>query len=312
MAKSARSRGPVGARRKQPVAFGTGWSPDPEERKKNALTLDSPEVCSALCKGVCKDYEEEECEHHRTSASGSRGNGMDVDLSADCSAVEDQGTSKACSACATVGLFEYHQRKHFGNHIDLSVRFLHKVAREKEEKSTDTGTYLSTSMECMMDTGVVPEKDWPWLGPRLSVLNEVPPDPLRRTARQFRSHLQYRLERGGRKDKILDDLRKHIRHQHPVAFGFFMDVSVYDAMDKCKDGVFPAPGREKKVGHSVLAVGYHNSKRLIKVRNSWGPTWGKGGYGYLPYAYIENGGLSDDFWSITHAEFLRSPLVRKA
>ena len=38
-------------------------------------------------------------------------------------------------------------------------------------------------------------------------------------------------------------------------------------------------------GHEVVAVGYDQSKRMLKIRNSWGPTWGLAGYFWMPYEY---------------------------
>jgi C1A family cysteine protease len=47
-------------------------------------------------------------------------------------------------------------------------------------------------------------------------------------------------------------------------------------------------------GHAVLVVGYENSltprEGFLIIRNSWGSDWGVGGYGYLPYDYIERYG----------------------
>jgi C1A family cysteine protease len=34
------------------------------------------------------------------------------------------------------------------------------------------------------------------------------------------------------------------------------------------------------------------------VRNSWGPGWGMAGYFTLPYAYLTDANLADDFWTV--------------
>ena len=36
--------------------------------------------------------------------------------------------------------------------------------------------------------------------------------------------------------------------------------------------------------HFVLAIGYNDATGLVEIENSWGPTFGDNGYGYLPYA----------------------------
>ena len=49
-------------------------------------------------------------------------------------------------------------------------------------------------------------------------------------------------------------------------------------------------------GHAVAAVGYEDAAEVFVVRNSWGEQWGLGGYCLLPYGYLVNENLSDDFW----------------
>ena len=51
-------------------------------------------------------------------------------------------------------------------------------------------------------------------------------------------------------------------------------------------------------GHAVCAVGYNDKEKRFLVRNSWGPGWGIGGYFKMPYAYLSDRNLSDDFWTI--------------
>jgi C1A family cysteine protease len=51
-------------------------------------------------------------------------------------------------------------------------------------------------------------------------------------------------------------------------------------------------------GHAVLVVGYDDSTSRFIVRNSWGDQWAKSGYFEMPYEYLLNSDLSDDFWRI--------------
>jgi len=64
------------------------------------------------------------------------------------------------------------------------------------------------------------------------------------------------------------------------------------------------PSAEEPVigGHAVLAVGYDDEDAVFVCRNSWGPTWGDAGYFYMPYAYLLDDNLSDDFWTIRVVE----------
>jgi len=39
-------------------------------------------------------------------------------------------------------------------------------------------------------------------------------------------------------------------------------------------------------GHTMVAVGYDDTKKAILVQNSWGQSWAAGGYAWLGY----------DFW----------------
>jgi C1A family cysteine protease len=47
-----------------------------------------------------------------------------------------------------------------------------------------------------------------------------------------------------------------------------------------------------------MAAGYDDSTQQFIVRNSWGTGWGIQGYFMMPYDYLTNTNLSDDFWAI--------------
>lgn len=52
----------------------------------------------------------------------------------------------------------------------------------------------------------------------------------------------------------------------------------------------------------MLAVGYDEQRERMLVRNSWGVDWGIEGYFTMPYDYISNDNLADDFWTIRAIE----------
>ena len=64
----------------------------------------------------------------------------------------------------------------------------------------------------------------------------------------------------------------------------------------------PQPGEKAVGGHAVMAVGYNDTHQWFIVRNSWGTSWGIAGYFTLPYQYLLEPNLSDDFWTIRIVE----------
>ncbi|MBK5273473.1 MAG: hypothetical protein JJE30_00260 [Desulfuromonadales bacterium] len=80
-------------------------------------------------------------------------------------------------------------------------------------------------------------------------------------------------------------------------------LPVYDAFESAtvaKTGVLnlPRPKESALGGHAVMAVGYDDKAKRFTVRNSWGPDWGKKGYFTMPYDYLADRNLSDDFWTV--------------
>jgi C1A family cysteine protease len=53
-------------------------------------------------------------------------------------------------------------------------------------------------------------------------------------------------------------------------------------------------------GHCVLLVGYDDTTQQFTCMNSWGPHWGLDGFFKIPYNYILNPKLADEFWVLTY------------
>jgi C1A family cysteine protease len=100
----------------------------------------------------------------------------------------------------------------------------------------------------------------------------------------------------------IDQMRSCLASGDPFIFGF----TVYESFESdavARTGVVPMPGRGESVlgGHDVLIVGYDDAARRFKFRNSWGPQWGQGGYGTIPYEYATSPQLAGDFWTVRGA-----------
>lgn len=81
----------------------------------------------------------------------------------------------------------------------------------------------------------------------------------------------------------------------------------------------PAPGSYKTRGQSIAIVGYDDTTREFKFKNSWSTSFGVSGYGYLPYDFISgytieapSERLVSDCWMIESVEYERDFVVLRA
>lgn len=97
----------------------------------------------------------------------------------------------------------------------------------------------------------------------------------------------------------VDDIRKCIDEHLPILFGIHVFRSTI-SKEVNKTGCIPMPaaGEPSVGGHGVLLVGYDDSSRVFRIQNTWGPKWGQGGYGSIPYDYVLDPSLAFDFWTL--------------
>lgn len=107
----------------------------------------------------------------------------------------------------------------------------------------------------------------------------------------------------------IDSMRTCIANGNPILYGF----TVYESFESdatTATGIVTIPTRMEQVlgGHDVLLVGYDDATQMFKFQNHYGPDWGAGGYGFMPYAYALNPKLASDFWTVQHSPF-NGPIV---
>ena len=225
------------------------------------------------------------------------------DLTKWCSPIEDQGSIGSCTANAGVGIIEYYEKRAFGQHLDASRLFLYKVTRKLLHWTGDTGAWLRTTMKAMVLFGIPPEEYYPY---DITKFDNEPSAFSYAFAQNYQTIKYYRLDRTNvSSTQLLARVKNFLAAGYPSMFGF----TVYNFGNDKGEFEFPGPGDAVQGGHAVVAVGYDDNRKIgkekgaLKIRNSWGVSWGEGGYGWLPYAYVE-AGLADDFWSLFKAEYV--------
>jgi C1A family cysteine protease len=296
---------------------GKGWLKDyPDFRDQTPFS--SELTTKQLERGVKQPVKKllEQMGSAKTSSTGKKKTSITVpkkvDLRAWCSPIEDQGQIGSCTAHASIGLYEYFERRAFGKHIDGSRLFQYKATRNLLQQTGDDGAYLRTAMASLALFGVVPEKYWPY---DESKVNEEPTAFLYSYAQNFQAISYYRLDAVGvSRPHLLDAIKDHLHKGLPSIFGF----TCYTSLDHAEDGKIPFPDKKEDYtgGHAIMAVGYDDTMKISNplnrdlvttgaflIRNSWGTGWGEDGYGWLPYEYVLKG-IADDWWTMTKAEWV--------
>jgi C1A family cysteine protease len=219
-----------------------------------------------------------------------------VDLRNGCPPVYDQGELGSCTAHAIAGAVEFVMRKQRLTDVFTPSRlFIYYNERVIEGTvDEDAGAMLRDGIKCVARLGAPHEGLWPYVIARFRA---------RPTRPVYRDGLEHQALLYRRVTQTLDQMKGCLASGFPFVFGFAVYESFEsDAVAATGTAPLPAPHERLLGGHAVLAVGYDDADGAFFIRNSWGDDWGDRGYGAMPYAYLTDENLSDDFWTITLVE----------
>jgi C1A family cysteine protease len=216
-----------------------------------------------------------------------------VDLRPQCPPVYDQGQLGSCTGNAIAGAIHFDRKKQ-GSSPDFvpSRLFIYYNERVIEHTvSQDAGAMIRDGIKSISQVGVCPETpDWPY---------DITKFAQKPSAQALSDALHHKAVSYQRLVNTLTQMKGCLASGYPFVFGF----SVYESFESqavAQTGVVPMPqSNEQQIGgHAVLAVGYDDTQQRFTVRNSWGPNWGMAGYFTIPYAYLTDSNLADDFWTV--------------
>lgn len=227
-----------------------------------------------------------------------------VDLRSLCPPVVNQGDVGSCTGNAIASALEFIQLKGMRDEAlaplpheftetegfdPISRLFIYYNEREEEgDPLSDNGAQLRTGIDVIKSLGFCRESLWPYDESKWMV---KPPAAAYAEAKHHKSLHHYRL-------RSLTDMKKCLAAGYPFVFGMTVFSSFVGA-ETARTGIarLPKPSEPCMGGHAVMGVGYCDVRKSLIVRNSWGAGWGQQGYFYLPYEFVENDGLADDFWT---------------
>lgn len=215
-----------------------------------------------------------------------------VDLRIGMPPVYDQGQTSSCTANAIAGELDYAEGKAGLVNMVPSRLFIYYNERLLEGSTgTDDGGEIRDGIKGCNRWGYPNEALWDFDASKIT----VKPDAASYAAAASNKIHFY----AGLNGNNIYALKTCLAHGWPFIFGFYV-FSEFEGDQIAQDGLLPMPkpGEQPIGGHAVIAVGYDDSKQLVTIRNSWGKDWGDKGYFYMPYAYITDDNLCEDFWMI--------------
>ena len=197
-----------------------------------------------------------------------------VDLTPLMPPIDNQSTINSCVGHAVSAAFQVLTKT-----TKRSRLFTYYNARViANQQNYDAGSTVRNALKAVASQGISAETTWPYVTSQVTV---KPPAASYSDGLPTKSGIASYATVAS-----FDAFKTALSKGMPVMFGFMVPASFRTTTATTGIQQLQQPGEAIIGGHCVLAVGYDDATQMVKVRNSFGTSWGKAGYFYMPYPWF--------------------------
>jgi C1A family cysteine protease len=217
---------------------------------------------------------------------------VDLRKSGNLNSVYDQGQLGSCLYNASATALDFVRHKSGKNFMRPSRMFAYYNGRGLEGTiAQDCGTQTRTAIKSFAQFGAPFEALWPY---EEKLLTQTPPLHTYNSAKDDLFIKYTRVENN------ISQVSQVLASGYPIIFGFtvytYFETELMETI-----GILNLPKSDESIisGHGVLAIGYDSTTKRVLVQNSYGTSWGLGGYFWVDYGYFGSSSLVSDLWVVT-------------
>jgi hypothetical protein len=187
----------------------------------------------------------------------------------------NQGKQSSCVAWATgYALKSYQEKLETNTLLTFSPSFIYNQINN----GVDGGSTFIDALNILSEQGVCPYEEMPY---NENDYLSKPSDVQKSKARKYKIDFWRQVNVAD-----IKEVKAQLNAGYPVIIAASVDEGFIKLNSSTTNNIWKQQIGANRGGHAMLVVGFDNIKNAFKVINSWGPTWGSNGYGWIDYTYF--------------------------